>query len=169
MPKGQRGGPGNNTSKRDGGLEQGGSSRGVRGALQDLDPQASCMLRGASCGPGAPTCAHRPTHAHGDTCSHTHGNRQTLDVLRQTHPSTPSESSQDWEEDGWFWGLNKVCLPTTEPGHPAWLGWLGLPQALAQGEGLSLDFPWIWCARSQTTYHPPLTPNLSCSPNVTTY
>lgn len=85
--------------------------------------------------------------------SHTQGSVPALGTLRQTHPSTPSESLRDGQEDAGVQSLSKACLPTKKPWHPAWLGWLGLPPGPGTGRGeLSLDFPWIWCPQEPDHY-----------------
>lgn len=58
--------------------------------------QASHLLRGAHPLQGE-SHAHRPTHRQVGALTPTAAQKQGM--LRQTHPFTPSESPQDWEED----------------------------------------------------------------------
>ena len=88
---GQPRGCGKNTSKGDGGWEQGGGSGGVRSSDTGMALQSLRTLSHTAA-PGA----HRPTWTHGEAPT---PSRQILGALRQAHPSTPSESRQDWEEN----------------------------------------------------------------------
>ena len=90
---GQPRGYGNNTSQGDGGWEQGGGSGGVRSSDTGMVLQSLCTLSHTA-GPGA----HRPAWTHEEAYAPI-PSRQILGALRQTHPSTPCESLQDWEEN----------------------------------------------------------------------
>lgn len=107
--------------------------------------------------------AHTPTWR--GACCYTHSSMQTLGTLRQTHPSTPSESLWDWEKRYVIWRPEQSMSPHYKALASSTAGVAGAPPGPHVGirelSRYSLD---LVSPRGKPLPSSTHTPNVNCSP-----
>lgn len=113
------------------------------------------------------TQAHTPTWR--GACSYTHSSMQTQGTLRQTHPSTPSESLWDWEKRCVIWRPEQSMSPHYKALASSTAEVVGAPPGphveSREFSRYSLDLLFPGAKPLPRSTH---TPNMNWSPNFTT-